>query len=83
MDEKSGPINNCQRYFVENRIAEPVLLTKAEFDKHCCDEAFSDGPFCDTFGDGYGEPYNPNRQVFGVLKDGRGVYFNRWAGGGT
>lgn len=35
---------------------------------------FSDGPFLSSFGDGYGQPYNPNRQAGGTLKDGRIVW---------
>jgi len=36
-------------------------------------EEFTDGPFSETFGSGYGEPYNPRRQAFGMVGK-RGVY---------
>lgn len=35
--------------------------------------SFIDGPYRSTFGDGYGEPYVPDRQVFGTLNSGRKV----------
>lgn len=49
-------------------------LPKDEFDELVKSKQFSDGPFLSAFGDGYGEPYNPNRQAFGTLKDGRKVF---------
>lgn len=44
-----------------------------EFNDFCRKKEFSEGPFVSTFGDGYGEPYNPNRDVWGTLKSGRKV----------
>ncbi len=38
------------------------------------EKQFVDGPYRDNFGSGHGEPYNPDRQAFGKLKDGRVVY---------
>jgi hypothetical protein len=45
-----------------------------EFDKLCKEKKFKEGPFIETFGDGYGEPYNPNRYVKGVLKNNKKVW---------
>jgi len=67
------PRHSCYEYFIRKGCKNPVLLKRAEFDQ-LVDDGFVDGPFRDTFGDGYGEPYNPHRQAFGMLKDGRGVY---------
>lgn len=44
------------------------------FDKFCIEKKFRDGPFIESFGDGYGEPYNPKRYVKGVLKSGKKVW---------
>ena len=35
---------------------------------------FRDGPFKELYGDGRYDGYNPNRQVWGVLKDGAGIF---------
>lgn len=45
----------------------------AEFDRLAREKQFADGPYIDTFGDDYGEPYNPVLRVIGTLKDGRRV----------
>lgn len=45
----------------------------AEFDRLARDKQFADGPHISTFGEGYGEPYDMARRVFGTLKDGRKV----------
>lgn len=68
------PRNNCRWYFEEKGILSPEKITKDEFDQHYDEERFSDGPYQETFGNGYGEPYNPYRQAYGKLKDGRYVY---------
>lgn len=44
-----------------------------EFDKLARAKQFDEGPLIDSFGDGYGEPYQPQRTVMGILKDGRRV----------
>lgn len=44
-----------------------------EFDRLARKREFADGPHVSTFGDGPGEPYNPDREVWGTLKDGRKV----------
>ena len=44
-------------------------VKKSEFDALFKNGAFSDGPYTEGFGDGYGEPYNPRRQAFGVIGD--------------
>jgi hypothetical protein len=36
-------------------------------------ELWSDGPYVETFGSGYGDPYNPHREVRGILKTGRAI----------
>ena len=40
------------------------------FDKLARNRKFKDGPYQDSFGDGYGEPYRPERRVWGTLKNG-------------
>lgn len=72
MDE-TKPRYSCEHYFFKRGIV-PVAVPKKEFDVLMNEPGFVDGPFVETFGDGYGEPYNPNRQAFGELKDGRGVF---------
>ena len=68
-----APRNQCRNYVQENGgVAE--LLEKKEFDTHYKKRGFIKGPFKETFGDDYGEPYNPNRQAFGKLKRGNVVY---------
>lgn len=49
-------------------------LTKTEFDKLVRTGQFADGPVLSAYGDGYGDPYNPDRQAGGTLKDGRIVW---------
>ncbi len=51
-------------------------VDKPEFDQMCDDKEWESEPRIDSFGDGYGEPYNPNRAIFGILKEGRRVYTN-------
>jgi hypothetical protein len=72
--EKHEPRGACAWFFVDHNIEKPEQLTKAYFDGLCEAGSFADGPHVDSFGDGHGEPYNPYRQAFGILKDGRGVY---------
>jgi len=48
-------------------------LARDEFDRLAREEQFRVGPRMSAFGDGYGEPYQPFRQIWGVLKDGRKV----------
>jgi hypothetical protein len=69
----SQPRNQCRK-FMADRKAIGTLIPKAEFDSLARSRSFSVGPYRDTFGDGPGDPYQPNRQVFGELKDGRCVY---------
>ena len=68
------PRNQCGIYFVDRGIGNPIMVSKVEFDKHYSEDEFSDGPFGETFGDGRLEPYNPSRQAFGILKNGRGIF---------
>lgn len=69
-----APRNRCRQYIKQNWGKEVKFIKKEEFDRHCFNNDFSDGPRKDTFGDGPGEPYNPNRQAFGTLKTGLIVY---------
>ncbi len=48
-------------------------ISRDEFDRLTREDQFADGPYIEAFGDGYGEPYQPNRTMFGTLKDGREV----------
>lgn len=48
-------------------------LTIEEFDALTRAGEFADGPYVSTFGDNHGEPYCPNKRVWGTLKDGRKV----------
>lgn len=68
------PRHQCATYISDAGNVVVEQLTKVEFNKLCRNGAFEDGPFSDSFGDGYGEPYNPWRQAFGRLKDGRVVW---------
>lgn len=68
-----SPRHYCRNYVQENG-GRAELLEKEVFDSFSKRREFTDGPFKETFGDGYGEPYNPNRQAFGKLKNGNVVY---------
>lgn len=70
----TGPRNQCMVFFKQRKISEPLELSKEEFDRLSRDYNFAEGPFKESFGDGYGEPYNPWRQAFGITEDNRGVY---------
>ena len=50
---------------------EPIPIE--EFDDAARKGLFESGPHIDRFGDGYGQPYNPNRVVWVTLIDGRRV----------
>lgn len=69
------PRHQCE-YYVNTHGGESVLLTKSLFDDLYRKKEFKEGegPHKDSFGSGCGEPYNPDRQAFGTLKDGRVVY---------
>lgn len=75
---------DVHRQEVYDRIAPPKdadgyqLIPRDEFDNLCRQKKFSNGPFMDDFGDGYGDPYMPPsaRSVRGTLKDGRKVKAN-------
>jgi hypothetical protein len=67
------PRHSCHQYFITQRCEHPELIARQKFDKMVDAEEFTDGPFCETFGSGYGEPYNPRRQAFGMAGK-RGVY---------
>lgn len=61
---------NCPRF---NR-SEYSFVPISEFNQLTRAGAFSEGPWIENFGSGYGEPYNPHRDVWGTLADGRKVY---------
>ena len=67
------PRNQCRNYVQENG-GKALLIKKEELDSYILKKEFLDGPYIDSFGDGYGEPYNPNRQAFGKLKNDLIVY---------
>ncbi len=60
--------------YVHEKGEYPFLLIKEEFDSLIRGGWFTDGPYRDNLGSQVGEPYNPNRQAFGMLADGRVVY---------
>lgn len=70
---KLEPRNQCEVYVFDKGI-KPVLVTKREFNALCSKDAFVDGPYRDTFGDGPHDPYNPHRQSFGILRGGKVVF---------
>lgn len=49
-------------------------VSKKDFDAHYEDDRFAVGPFQSEFGSGYGEPYNPHRKIWGILKDGTRIW---------
>jgi hypothetical protein len=67
------PRNQCRDY-VKRRGGKARLVLKITFDSFCRSKCFFDGPYTERFGDGYGKPYNPNRQAFGTLNSGEVVY---------
>jgi len=74
MKDILAPRNQCRHYVEKHGDKKVRCIGKEEFDRHCFNNDFSNGPRKDTFGDGYGEPYNPNRQAFGTLKGGLVVF---------
>ena len=68
------PRKGCADYFARQGIDSPIHVTKLTFDTNFRGGMFKDEPMADSFGDGYGEPYYPWRQAYGVLLDGRGVF---------
>jgi len=72
------PRHTCQHFMIRNGCSMPIELTRVAFDELVRNGQFEMGPFMDTFGDGYGEPYNPRRQLYGKLKDGRFVFAERY-----
>lgn len=70
----SEPRHGCRAFFAEHKVEQPKQVAKADFDKLYDGEGFKVGPFRETFGDGYGEPYNPARQAFGITTSGDGVF---------
>ena len=49
-------------------------ISKDEFDSLARQaDLWENGPEIEQFGSGYGDPYNPKREVRGTLKDGRKI----------
>ena len=71
------PRHQCLSYFLEKNISAN-LISKKVFDENIGN--FVDGPYKDSFGTDYGEPYYPWVQAFGVLKDGTGVFCELFEG---
>ena len=67
--EELQPRNSCRNYVLSHG-GRTALIRKEDFDSHYYEKNFEDGPHREGFGDGEGEPYNPNRQAFGKLKVG-------------
>lgn len=63
----------CLEQGIKDVNKEVEWMPKEMFDKRAVDCEFEVGPFKDSFGDGYGDPYNPNRQIWGKLKNGKFV----------
>jgi hypothetical protein len=71
------PRHSCAKFFSEEHAGVvPERISRADFNAFCEGDAFKEdaGPFSEAFGDRSGEPYNPFRQAFGILKNGRGVF---------
>ena len=70
------PRHQCLSFMMEQTKGEGKFecLSEEEFNKLVESEKFEVGPFKEDFGSGHGEPYNPWRQAFGKLKDGRLVF---------
>jgi hypothetical protein len=67
------PRHNCLQ-FVREHGGVHTQISKSAFDAKAKAKDFEIGPFRDSFGDGPGDPYNPNRQAFGTLKTGEVVW---------
>ncbi len=59
---------------IKDWMTEENRVPKTKFDLYCNYDGFMDGPHVSSFGDGMGEPYNPNREAWGTLKDGTKVW---------
>lgn len=71
----SEPRYACWNFVLDHDASKTAAeLSRAEFDALIDRKQFAVGPYFESFGDGYGHPYNPDRQIFGKLKDGRVVY---------
>jgi hypothetical protein len=67
---KQEPCNSANIFMRKNDCKSFRFIEKKEFDNLCKEKKFVAGPAIETFGDGYGEPYVPIRQIFGKLADG-------------
>lgn len=70
---KVDPCAGAQRLAGVQQV-ELEEVKQSDFDAWARGKDFTEGPFVSTFGDRYGEPYNPCRQAWGLLQDGRVVW---------
>ncbi len=71
----STPCAEAKKLFSEHETPEGLVeQTKRAFDSNYNEGNFIVGPFKEQFGNGRDEPYNPDRQAFGILKKGYGVW---------
>lgn len=68
------PRNSCLEFVRSHADLKLECLSRKDFDALFDAKAFKEGPFAESFGSGYGEPYNPHRQAFGTTNDGRCVF---------
>ena len=64
----------ARMYFACEGVETFKCISAEDFDAAFKANRFNGEPKLDSFGDRYGEPYNPNRAAYGVLKDGTGVW---------
>jgi len=71
----TSPRHTCEAWFAKRGIV-PRQLSIVVFNRLAKSDMgmFRDGPYEDLYGDGRYDGYNPNRQVWGVLKDGAGIF---------
>ena len=68
------PVDVVDLYQFERDTFE--WLDRAEFDRLVDESEWDQQPRMGTFGNGYGEPYRPNKPIFGILTGGRRVRTN-------
>ncbi len=64
----------AKTFFNEHGIDCIKEISQERFDQLCRGSLFREGPHREQFGDGRYEPYNPDRQAFGILAKGYGVW---------
>lgn len=81
IDDWEKPRNDCAGFMMKHQAKLPICMSIESFHRAVNAGEFEIGPFRSQFGDGYGEPYNPWRQVFGKLKSGVFVFAELYTGG--